>query len=202
MDSKWQARVGVGAGLREVATEGEQDQEAEEQRDMTPTQVLTSGAGVRPEQTGPLRRERRRPEAVLLSRRRGGGRLPVVSPCRSFWEWCYTRNKPPSSHRPAPGSRAGVQRSGEEQRSYGGAAGLAVMDELILANIQNKRRARPHGRLSSSPCEVTPRAQIGSTRSLHTNNILKFSRGQRGDRGISAGLRLKLTARESKEVEG
>lgn len=42
-----------------------------------------------------LRREQWKPEAVLLSRRRGGGSLPVVSPCRSFWEWCHTRTNPP-----------------------------------------------------------------------------------------------------------
>ena len=49
-----------------------------------------------------LRREQRRPEAVLLSRRRGGGRLPVVSRCRSFWEWCHTRtNRRPPRH-PCP----------------------------------------------------------------------------------------------------
>lgn len=95
-----------------------------------------------------LRREQWRPEAVLLSRRRGGGRLPVVSPCRSFWERCHTRANPPpptprSSHRPAPGFRARVQRSGKERRSYDRAAGPAVVDELILAAVQTSGEPGP-----------------------------------------------------------
>ena len=94
-----------------------------------------------------LRREQRRPEAVLLSRRRGGGRLPVVSRCRSFWERCHTRtNRPPpppplSSHQPASGFRARVHGSRKERHSYDQAAGLAVLDELILDGVQ--RRGEP-----------------------------------------------------------
>lgn len=53
-------------------------------------------AGVRPEQTEPLRREQWRPKAVLLCRRRGGGGLPVVSRRWCFWEGCHTN--PQSSY--------------------------------------------------------------------------------------------------------
>lgn len=72
---------------------------------------LPLSAGVCPEQTGPLRREQWRPEAVLLSRRRGGGRLPVVSPCRSFWERCHTRTHPGPHTSQLLGAGAGRKRS-------------------------------------------------------------------------------------------
>lgn len=84
---------------------------------------------------------------MLLSRRRGGGRLPVVSRCRSFWERCHTRTNPPpppsSSHQPASGFKARVQRSRKERHSYGRAAGLAVADELILDGVQRRGEPEP-----------------------------------------------------------
>lgn len=99
-------------------------------------------AGVCPDQTGPLRREHWKAEAVLLSRRRGGGRLPVVSLCWSFWEWCHTHTNPHphTSLLLSLGHHAEVE---QDQHSYNWAAGLIVMDELILAKIQTRREPDP-----------------------------------------------------------
>lgn len=106
---------------------------------------LPLSAGVCPEQTGPLRREQWRPEAVLLSRRRGGGRMPVVSRCRSFWEWCHTHRNPHphTSQLLGSGLCAEVEK---EQHSYDQAAGFAVMDELTLATIQTRGELGPWAR--------------------------------------------------------
>lgn len=80
------------------------------------TQTLTTGPPLRADLAVPptaqcwrvsrtnwasLHREQWRPEVVLLSRRRGGGGLPVVSPCWSFRERCHTHLLPP---RPPPSS--------------------------------------------------------------------------------------------------
>lgn len=75
----------------------------------------------------------------------------MVSPRRSFWEWCHTHTKLPlssssSSSYPDTSQLLGSGQGAEvekEQHSYEPAAGLAVMDELILANIQTPKRARP-----------------------------------------------------------
>ncbi|KAG8006911.1 hypothetical protein GBF38_022977 [Nibea albiflora] len=74
-----------------------------------------------------LRGEQWRPEAVLLSRRRGGGSLPVVSPCRSFWERRHTCTKAPqSSHQPAPG----VQGPGCRGREKNGTLTTEQLDSV------------------------------------------------------------------------
>lgn len=132
--------------------------------DLTMPPLLS--AGVRPDQTGPLCREHRRAEAVLLSRRREGGRLPVVSPCRSFWEWCHTHTNPHPHTSLLLGSwhHAEVEK---EQHSHDWAAGLTVTDELILANIQARGESDPW-RLSCLH-EVTLWAQI-YTQQQHTGS--------------------------------
>lgn len=52
-----------------------------------------------------LHREQRRPEVMPLSRRRGGGALPVVSRCQSFQE----RRHPPKTFRQPHSSFHGIR---------------------------------------------------------------------------------------------
>lgn len=101
---------------------------------LPPPQTLSTG--MRPEQTGPLRREQWRPKAVLLRRRRGGGRLPVVSPRCCFWEYCHTNPHP--QHPPGSDGEVALER-----HSYDQAAGGTVMDELILADVQKRGEPDP-----------------------------------------------------------
>lgn len=106
---------------------------------------LPLSAGVCPEQTGPLSIGNSGGlRSCCLAGAEGAAGCQWSVPAGASGNGVTLTNlPPPSSHQPATWFRARVQRSKKERHSYDRAAGLAVMDELILAAVQTRGEPGP-----------------------------------------------------------
>ncbi|AWP19025.1 Hypothetical protein SMAX5B_020802 [Scophthalmus maximus] len=106
-----------------------------------------------------------------LASAEGAAGLPVVSPRWSFWEWRHTHTKPSPHTSQLRGFRAQRGGSRKERPSCDRAAGLAVMDELILARVQTRGEPDP---MSSE--SLSRHRSVQQQR--HTNKVQRLSEVQ------------------------
>ena len=142
---------------------------------------LPLSAGVCPEQTGPLSVGNRgglRPCCLAGAEGAAGCQWSVAAGASGNGVTLALTPPPPSSsHQPASGFKARVQRSRKERHSYGRAAGLAVADELTLDGVQRRGEPEPPDVWAVS-VKSPHRAQRQKQHCLHKNKAWRLSEVQ------------------------